>query len=91
MSLIMNDRADAGKVIRVVRWSEEGSAGPVTGSMVDDPGGALGKVLMLSGPQDEKIRLHLLTLDKPAVGPPAYMLRGRVRYGQVKRADIWSY
>ena len=77
--------ADEGKVVRVVRWSEEQSAGrPVAGRIVEDPRRVLGEVLMLPCPQGERTRLSLLTLDQPAVGPPAYLLRGRVRYEHVK-------
>jgi hypothetical protein len=72
--------AAEGKVVQVVRWSEAKAA---TGTLVEDPEKVLGQVLMLDAPKGERTQIRLVTLEKPSVGPPAYVLRGRVRYEHV--------
>ncbi len=79
--------ADQGTVVKRVRWSEEKSAGRhIEGTIVNDPDEALGEVVMLPCAGDSRPRLRLLTLEEPGVGPPAYLVRGRVRYEDVALA-----
>jgi hypothetical protein len=79
-------RADDSKIVRHIRWSEEKAAGHLAaGEVIDEPGKIPPEQLVVRQSGDPSKSLHILTIDEPRVAPPAYVLRGRVRYEGVKK------
>jgi hypothetical protein len=79
--------ADEPKVVKQIRWAEEKAAGHlVAGEVIDEPGQIPAQQLAVRQSEDRSKSVHILTIDDPHVGPPAYVLRGRVRYEGVKKA-----
>jgi hypothetical protein len=72
--------------VKPIRWSDEKAAGTLAAGEIMPRVGDQAEQLVVRWPKDGPKSIRILTLKDPGVGPPAYVLRGRVRYEDVKSA-----
>lgn len=88
-------KAQEAKRIGEVRWSELKAAGKLTaGEVVNNADATPSEQLVVEVPKDSPQLVHLCTLDDPGVGPPAYVLRGSVKYEDISSQgylEMWNY
>jgi hypothetical protein len=78
-------RAEDRRPVKQIRWSDEKAAENLAaGEIIPRAGDDRAEQLVVHWPKDGPTSLRILTLNDPGVGPPAYVLRGRVRYDDVK-------
>ncbi|MBX3415622.1 MAG: hypothetical protein KF708_23255 [Pirellulales bacterium] len=81
--------------VRHVRWTDLEAAGQaLPGEIVSDPNASPSGQLVVEVSKQHPVPVHLLTLDDPGVGPPAYVLRGSVKCENVDAPgylEMWNY